>query len=58
MGGLLIKTIRGLAEVNGTAPEFNSYVLTVVWLGVLVIAGLAALYGVVRLAKWAWTHPA
>lgn len=57
MGGLLIKTIRGAAEINGASAELNWFV---VGAGALLLSGIAVLFvfwGVVRFAKWAWAHP-
>jgi len=57
MGGLLIKTIRGAAEINGTSAELNAGVMV---FGSVILAGVIALYAwwaIVRLTKWAWSHP-
>lgn len=56
MGGLLIKTIRGAAEINGTSAELNAGVML---FGGVIVFGLLAFYAwwaIVRLTKWAWTH--
>lgn len=57
MGGLIIKTIREAAALNGVSGELNTLVSGV---GLLLLTGIAALFffwGVVRLTKWAWSHP-
>jgi len=57
MGGLFIKALRGTAEINGTTDQLNSVVSLAGGAILLVILAFYAWWGVVRLTKWAWTHP-
>jgi len=57
MGGLFIKTLRGAAEINGVSAELNSVVSLAGGALIAVILAFYAWWGVVRLTKWAWSHP-
>lgn len=58
MGGILIKTLRGWADMTGHTGDLNAGV-SAVWSLALTGAAIAlALYAIVRLVKWAWSHPA
>ena len=56
MGGLIIKSIREAAALNGTSAELNWLVTGA---GLLLFTALVAVFCfwcAIRLAKWAWTH--
>lgn len=57
MGGLFIKTLREAAEINGVSDQLNSVVSLAGGALIAVILAFYAWWGVVRLTKWAWSHP-